>query len=120
MKKLPRLGMNYTSHQYLNLEMMPEVSRIDKTIQFNSLKSGSKATDINAIQLNNSYVAVNNCIDSKSMSGLPLGSAQNAKFATYHHPHNIHVSYYHQKVSRTWPGKFYLNRRFGNAEKRMR
>lgn len=79
--------MNYTSHQYLNLEMMSEGSRIDKTVQFNSLKSGSKPTELNC-----SYVAVNSCIDSKSMSGLPLGPGQNPKFATYHHPHNIHVT----------------------------
>lgn len=87
MKRLPRIAMNYTSHQYLNLEMMPDVSRIDKTVQFNSLKSG-KPTDI---QLNKSYVAVNSCIDSNPMSGLPLIPGQNTKFATYHHPHNIHV-----------------------------
>lgn len=92
MKRLPRLGVNYTSHQYLNLEMMSEVSRIDKTVQFNSLKSANKPADMNNIQLNKSYVAVNSCIDSNSMSGLPLVPGQNAKFATYHHPHNIHVS----------------------------
>lgn len=88
------MAMNYTSHQYLNLEMMSEGSRIDKTIQFNSLKSGAKPTDMNAIQLNKSYVAVNSCIDSNSMSGLPLVPGQNTKFATYHHPHNIHVSFF--------------------------
>ncbi|KAJ6635666.1 hypothetical protein Bhyg_14252 [Pseudolycoriella hygida] len=91
MKRLPRLATShYTSHQYLNLEMM-EASRIDKTVQFNSLKNGSKPTDMNAIQLNKSYVAVNSCIDSNSMSGLPLVPGQNTKFATYHHPHNIHL-----------------------------
>ncbi|KAG4080259.1 hypothetical protein HA402_010751 [Bradysia odoriphaga] len=90
MKRLPRLGVNYTGHHYLDLEMMNEASRIDKTVQFNSLKSGNKPSDVN-IQLNKSYVAVNSCIDSNSMSGLPLVPGQNPKFATYHHPHNIHL-----------------------------
>lgn len=93
MKKLPRV--NYTSHQ-MNVEVaVGEVSRsshnIDKTVQFNSLmKSVSKPIDMNAIQLNNSYVAVNSCIDNKSGGGvgggpLTLGSSQNGKFPGYPH-----------------------------------
>lgn len=94
MKKLPRV--NYTSHQ-MNVEVaVGEASRsshsIDKTVEFNSLmKSVAKPIDMNAIQLNNSYVAVNSCMDSKSVVGvggivggpLTLGSNQNGKFAGY-------------------------------------
>lgn len=93
MKKLPRV--NYTSHQ-MNVEVaVGEASRsshnIDKTVQFNSLmKSVAKPMDMNTIQLTNSYVAVNSCMDNKSGGGaLTLGSSQNGKFASY--PHGIQV-----------------------------
>lgn len=97
MKKLPRV---YTSHQ-MNIEVaVGESTRsshnIDKTIQFNALKSVAKPMDMNAIHLNNSYVAVNSCMDNKSVFGvggggvggvgggpLTLGSSQNGKFSGY-------------------------------------
>ena len=81
---------NYTTHQILNLDVsVGEASRssahsIDKTIQFSSLMN--KPIDINAVQLNNSYVAVNSCMDGKLVTG-SLGS-QNGKFFN---PHGIQV-----------------------------
>lgn len=97
MKKLPRVAMNYTTHQIVNLDMsVGEASRsahsIDKTVQFSSLlKNNTKPIDMNTLQLNNSYVAVNSCMDNnKAVTSLTLGNGQNGKLATTY-PHGIQV-----------------------------
>lgn len=86
MKKLPRV--NYTN-PVLNVDInVGESSRsnhsIDKTVQFSSLMN--KPIDINTVQLNNSYMSVNSCMDGKSVPCF-LGTSQNGKFAT-NNPHS--------------------------------
>lgn len=74
MKKLPRVTVNYTTPQIVNLEVtIGESSRnsvdsIDSTVQFKTLlmNNNSKQIDVNPMQLNNSYVAVNSVIDRKA------------------------------------------------------
>lgn len=98
MKKLPRVAMNYTTHQILNVDVsVGEPSRsahsIDKTVQFSSmLKSSSKHLDVNTVQMNNSYASVNSCMDSKSSPALTLSSSQNGKFSNYSHSIQVNTT----------------------------
>lgn len=86
MKKLPRVAVNYTTHQLMTLDVSvgePMSARslaqhqhiVDKTVDFNAMLKKPPIIDSNPVQLKNSYPAVNSCIDQSSMAAAAIAAA---------------------------------------------
>lgn len=87
MKKLPRVAVNYTTHQLMTLDVSvgePMSSArssvqhqhiVDKTVDFNAMLKKPPTIDSNPVQLKNSYPDVNSCIDQSSMAAAAIAAA---------------------------------------------
>lgn len=83
MKKLPRVAVNYTTHQLMTLDVSVGEPRssaqhqhiVDKTVDFNAMLKKPPLIDSNPVQLKNSYPAVNSCIDQSSIAAAAIAAA---------------------------------------------
>lgn len=92
MKKLPRIAVNYTTHQLMTLDVSvgESMSRsqtqhqhiVDKTVDFNAILKKPPIIDVNPVQLKNSYPAVNSCIDQTSVTAAAAATSTAAANAT--------------------------------------
>lgn len=77
MKKLPRIAVNYTTHQLMTLDVSVGEHQhiVDKTVDFNAMLKKTPIIDSNPVQLKNSYPAVNSCMDQSSVAVAAIAAA---------------------------------------------